>query len=285
MTREPETARRRGQPTEVLSVIGISGDPTLVPGMLSLDEGRWLRNPADVVIGKTLARDKGLKIGDLLRLNGSSSTIVGIGKLRGFTAFGQEGVAYMDYKTLVQRVQLANNVFNVIAIQTKRPEAVSARLADLGGVSTWTPAQLVAESQQAFASSIAIDWVLILMTLGIAGLFVSTLLNHSVSERRAEFAVLRAIGLPAWWVVMTVALEAVAVTVAAGLLGVGISFLLGVLLNVTVAAQFGIESLYRVDPQLFLVIFVLANGLGVISGVLPARKAASVDPVEVLREV
>ncbi len=49
MTREPETARRRGQPTEVLSVIGVSGDPTLVPGMLTLDDGRWLRNPADVV--------------------------------------------------------------------------------------------------------------------------------------------------------------------------------------------------------------------------------------------
>jgi putative ABC transport system permease protein len=86
-------------------------------------------------------------------------------------------------------------------------------------------------------------------------------------------------------VVTSVALEAVAITVAAGLLGVVISFGLGFLLNVTIAAQYGLGSLYRADPPLFLVIFVMATGLGGVSGILPARKAATVDPVEVLREV
>ncbi len=284
LTHEPEGPRRRGQPTEVQTVVGVEGDPSLVPGMLTLDDGRWLRNANDIVIGKTLAKNKDLKVGDVMRLNGATSTIVGIGKLHGFTTFGQEGVVYMDYKTLIQRAQLAG-VFNVIAIQTTRPDAVSARLADVGGLSSWTPAQLVAESQKSFASSIAIDWILILMTLGIAALFVATMLNHSVSERRAEFAVLRAIGLPAWWVILTVALESLAITVAAGILGVLISFGLGWLLNATLTEQYGVDSFYRADPQLFLIIFLLATGLGAISGILPARKAATVDPVEVLREV
>ena len=46
-----------------------------------------------------------------------------------------------------------------------------------------------------------------------------------------------------------------------------------------------LESLYRADVQLFLLIFLMAAALGVVSGVFPARRAASVDPVEVLREV
>ena len=54
--------------------------------------------------------------------------------------------------------------------------------------------------------------------------------------------------------------------------------------NATVAAQYGLESLFRVDSSLLLLIFGLAAALGVVSGVAPARKAASVDPVEVLRE-
>jgi lipoprotein-releasing system permease protein len=284
MTRQDEGPRRRGQLTELIAVMGINGDPTQVRGLMALDAGHWLRNPNDVVLGRNLARDKHLSLGDSMRLNGASFTVVGVGKLRGFSAFGQDAVAYMQYPTLLQRAQLAN-VLNVIAIQTSQPAEISGRLDDLGGLASSTPDQLVADAQQASASGIAIDWILIVMTLAIAGLFVSTMLNHSVAERRAEFAVLRAIGLPASSVLLTVALEAVTITVAAGLLGVAISLGFGVLIDVLVARQYGFDSLYRADASLFLVIFVLASALGLVSGIVPARKAASVDPVEVLREV
>jgi ABC-type antimicrobial peptide transport system permease subunit len=284
MAREPDGPRRRGQPTELVSVIGVNGDPLGVPGMLALENGRWLRGGNEIVVGRTLASGKSLHIGDSVRLNGSPFTVVGIGSLRGFSSFGQSSAAYMEYPSLIQHAQLGNTL-NVIAIQTQQPATVRQRLADLGGLNSWTPDQLVSEAQQANASGIAIDWVLILLTLGIAGLFVNTMLNHSVSERRAEFAVLRAIGFPAPWIILTVALEAVTITVAAGVVAVAISLGMGALINVAVAAQYGLDSLYRADASLFVLIFVMAALLGVVSGVLPARKAASVDPVEVLREV
>ena len=284
MTRQGAGPRRRGEPAELVSAIGINGDPTLVPGLTALEAGRWIRGGNEVVIGRTLADGKALTIGDTLRLNGATFTVVGIGKLRGFSAFGQSSVAYMDQSALVQRAQLGN-VLNVIAIQTQQPESVAARLNDLGGLTAWTPQELVQQAQQANASGIAIDWVLIILTLGIAGLFVNTMLNHSVTERRAEFAVLRAIGFPSPWIVLTVALEAVTITVAAGVVAVAISLGMGALINGLVAAQYGLESLYRADASLFLLIFLMAAALGVVSGVFPARKAASVDPVEVLREV
>jgi lipoprotein-releasing system permease protein len=284
MTREEDGPRRRGEPAEVLSIIGINGDPSVVPGLLVLDAGRWVRGGNEVVVGPTLARGKSLHVGDTLRLNGATFTIVGIGNLRGFSAFGQSAVAYMDHSALIQRAQLAN-VLNVIAIQTQQPERVAERLNEQGGLSSWTPEELVQQAQQANASGIAIDWVLIALTLGIAGLFVNTMLNHSVTERRAEFAVLRAIGFPGPWIVLTVALEAVTITVAAGLIAVALSLAMGALINSLVAAQYGLESLYRADASLFVLIFTLAAALGAVSGVFPARKAASVDPVEVLREV
>jgi ABC-type antimicrobial peptide transport system permease subunit len=283
MAREQEGPRRRGQLTELVSVIGVDGDPQNVPNMLELDSGRWLRGGNEVVLGRTLARDKSLRVGDTLRMNGSTFSVVGVGTLRGFSSFGQNSVAYMDDRTLAQHAQVGN-VLNVIAIQTDQPARVVARLDDLGGLASWTPAQLVAEAQQASASGIAIDWILIILTLGVAGLFVNTMLNHSVTERRAEFAVLRAIGFPGIWIVLTVALESLTITVAAGLVAVGISLLFGALINATVAPQYGFDSLFRADPSLFMLIFGLAAALGIVSGVLPARKAASVDPVEVLRE-
>jgi ABC-type antimicrobial peptide transport system permease subunit len=284
MTREADGPRRRGELAEVVSVIGVSGDPSIVPGLLVLDAGRWVRGGNEVVVGRTLATGKSMHIGDTLRLDGATFTVVGIGNLRGFSAFGQSSVAYMDHSALLQRAQLGN-VLNVIAIQTQQPDRVAERLNDQGGLSSWTPEQLVQQAQQANASGIAIDWVLIVLTLGIAGLFVNTMLNHSVTERRAEFAVLRAIGFPGPWIVLTVALEAVTITVAAGLVAVAISLGMGALINGLVASQYGLESLYRADSSLFVLIFVMAAALGVVSGVFPARRAASVDPVEVLREV
>ena len=283
MQRDPPGPVRRGQPTELVAVLGVDGDPTTVPGTLALDSGRWLRGTNEIVLGRQLARDKGLTLGDSLRLNGSTYTVVGIGLLRGFSAFGQNSVVYMDYRTLVQRAQVGNTV-NVIAIQATAPSAVVQRINDFGGLTAWTPEQLVAEAQAASASSVAIDWILIILTLGVAGLFVNTMLSHSVSTRRAEFAVLRAIGFPSSWIVLTVALESLTITVAAGVIAVVIAFAFGAAINATIAAQYGLDSLFRADPSLFMLVFGLAAALGVVSGVVPARRAASVDPVEVLRE-
>src|SRR5919199_950103 len=230
MTREEDGPRRRGQPAEVLSIIGINGDASVVPGLLLLDAGRWVRGGNEVVVGPTLAKGKSLHVGDTLRLNGATFTIVGIGNLRGFSAFGQSAVAYMEHSVLIQRAQLAN-VLNVIAIQTQQPERVAERLNDQGGrLSSWTPEELVQQAQQANASGIAIDWVLIALTLGM---------------------------------------EAVTITVAAGLIAVVISLAMGALINSLVAAQYGLESLYRADASLFVLIFTLAAALGAVSGVFP----------------
>ena len=55
-------------------------------------------------------------------------------------------------------------------------------------------------------------------------------------------------------------------------------------INIVIASSYGLESLYAPDAGLFLLVFVLAGALGVVSGLLPARRAARVDPVIVLRE-
>ena len=83
---------------------------------------------------------------------------------------------------------------------------------------------------------------------------------------------------------MTVATLAVMISMAAGVMGVGVSLALGGLINGWVAPQYGIESLYSLDVRVFGVVFLLGLVLGVVSGLFPARQATRVDPVLVLRE-
>ncbi len=110
MAREPDGPRRRGQPTELVSVIGVNGDPLGVPGMLALENGRWLRGGNEIVVGRTLASGKSLHIGDSVRLNGSPFTVVGIGSLRGFSSFGQSSAAYMEYPSLIQHAVVSLSI-------------------------------------------------------------------------------------------------------------------------------------------------------------------------------
>ena len=62
-----------------------------------------------------------------------------------------------------------------------------------------------------------------------------------------------------------------------------LSLFLGALLNAS-WPRVRTGGLYRADAGLFVLVFVLAILLGLGSGLLPARQATRVDPVDVLRE-
>jgi putative ABC transport system permease protein len=71
--------------------------------------------------------------------------------------------------------------------------------------------------------------------------------------------------------------EALVLSAIGGLLGVG----LGLLIAQQLAARFGWQTLLR--PDIILISVVFSGLVGVVFGLYPARKAASLDPIEALR--
>lgn len=282
MARQRPGATQRNTPTELLVVMGIDGDPSTIPNFLDLKQGRWLRRSREIVLGSKVSKDKGIGVGGTIDLNGENFTVVGIGKLRAF-GFGADSVVYMDGAALRQRGDVGDLV-NVIAVDSSQPTETLKQIENLGTLSAFTPDELVQQTREADAGGIVIDWILIGLTLAVAALFVSSMLSHSVSERRLEFATLRAIGMPARTILVTVAGEAIFISAAASAFGVVLSLGFGVLLNEFAAPAYDFDSLYDASVGLFLLIFGLALGLGLISGLFPARHATRVDPIEVLRE-
>jgi hypothetical protein len=284
MERQTEGPRRPDAPRELVATVGVDGDPTQIAGMAVLTQGRWLRRPTEIVVGPRLSRDRGMPLGATVRLAGQDFTVVGIGKLRGLgAAVSADGVAFMESGAFVQRAGLGD-VVSVVMVDSREPGITRRRLDELDEYDVYAPADLIRKAAELNQAAVGIYWVLIGLTMAIAGLFVSNMLARSVAERRLEFATLRAIGIPRRTVLLTVAAEAVLISAVAGVLGVGLSLLLGFLLNATVAAAYSIESLYAADAGLYAVVFLMASLLGLVSGLLPARQATRVDPVEVLRE-
>ena len=282
LEREHPRARLRDRPTELFLVAGVDGDPTRIPDMLDLKAGRWLRRADEVVLGPTLAREKVLGIGNTLRLNGRDFTVVGIGKLRGF-GFGMDAVAYMDARSLHQRVAVGD-VVQMIAVDADDVAQARGLIESMGSLAVFDAGQLVARAEEANESAILIRWVFSGLTLAIAALFVSNMLSRSVATRRMEFATLRAIGIPSRTILATVALEALLISAVSALIGIALSSAIGELINRQLAPLYGLDRLYSADAGLFATIVALALGLGLVAGLMPARQATRVDPVDVLRE-
>lgn len=282
MEREREGPRHRDDPTELISTVGVNGDPTQVPGMLILRSGRWLQRTDEIVLGPKLSREKQLLPGSTVRLNGHDFTVVGIGRLRGI-GYSGDAQAYLDYEAFRQRVDVGD-VLNVIAVASSQPAVTQRQVLAMESLSTFSPDELIHEAEKAMEADLVSHWTLITLTLAIAGLFVSNMLGRSVVERRLEFATLRAIGLPTRTILFTVGAEAVLVSVAAWVVGIAVAGGMGWAINTFMAPAYGFDSLYSVSLDLFGLVLALSLGLGLVAGFFPARQATRVDPVAVLRE-
>jgi ABC-type lipoprotein release transport system permease subunit len=282
LERERPGPKVRDAPKELMSVMGVEGDPNDIPGALRLDAGRWPRRTDEIMLGAKLSRDKALTIGSTVRLAGRDFTVVGIGRLRGF-GFSGDSFGYIELESLRQRASIGD-VVNMIAVSSNSPAVTRQRILELDSLDAFTAQQLVTLAEEANQAGVVIRMILVLLTLVIAALFVGNMLSRSVAERRLEFATLRAIGMPSSTILATVAGEALLICVSAYFVGIALSSVFGYLINELVAKAYGFESLYAVDLTSFGIVLLVAVGLGVLAGLLPARQAIRVDPVEVLRE-
>lgn len=274
--------RRSNEPTEMVSVVGVDGDPTTIVGAVVLRSGRWLRRSDELVVGAKLACEKRLAIGNTLRLNDRDFRIVGIGRLRG-AGYGSDGFACMEYRALRQRAELGD-VLNLVIVDTTQPAIARERIPELDALAVNSPQDLVRQAEKVMETAIVMQVILIGMTLVIAGLFVANMLGRSVRARRFELATMRAIGIPSRTILLLIAGEALLVTLFASIVGIAFSLALGLLIDTYLAPFYGIESLYAVEAQSFLTVLLLALALGLLAGLAPARRATRVDPVDVLRE-
>jgi putative ABC transport system permease protein len=116
------------------------------------------------------------------------------------------------------------------------------------------------------------------ISLVVGAIGILTMMWISVHERRAEIGLAKAIGASSGQILRLYLLEAMLLSLAGGLLGV----LAG--LGIARLLQVGIPGLPVETPMLYVVAaLVISILVGLASGVLPARRAAALDPIDALR--
>ncbi len=133
----------------------------------------------------------------------------------------------------------------------------------------------------------AITYVLIAfvaISLIVSSIMIGVITLISVQERTKEIGILRAIGASKKNVSSMFNAETIIIGFASGVLGVGVTYLLCIPINMVIHELTGIYSLNAVLPIPAAVILVLISvGLTLFSGIIPSRSAAKKDPVVALR--
>jgi len=277
---------RRGDAVESVALVGI--DPPRYLRVIPLDahmvEGQLRVGSGNVLVGRILADDLGLRLGGKLRLEAGDGrdaivTIAGIFEL-GVRDLDSRYV-YTDLKQAQSLLALPGGVTVIDLTVEKLFEAdqLAARVRGLTGLQaeSWmeSNAQLMnALSSQSLSTRMISFFVAMSVALGIA-----SVLAVSVAQRTREIGILRAMGTRRRQPLRVFLVQGAVL----GLIGSAIGALAGLGL-VWVFNRFG-PGLFVIPlpPALIPAAMAIATIAGMGAALAPAWRASRLDPVEAIR--
>ena len=224
-----------------------------------------------------------------IKINGVSFRVVGILNQSGATFSGPDNSIFIPQKTaksLFNQEEAVSSVV-VVASQGSNSDTVAAalteKLLELHGVSQDKQDFQVttATTMQSAISSVSSTIGIFLggiasISLLVGGIGVANAMFTSVLEQTKYIGILKSLGAKRSEVMKLFLFESGLVGLVGGLLGIILSFFGSNLLE-----GFGLPS--KITLELVLLGLGFSILIGAVSGVVPARNAASVAPVEALR--
>jgi putative ABC transport system permease protein len=242
-----------------------------------------------VAPSKTYADELGLEVGDRLRIKGPSGVrrapVVGI--VDTLDAGGwvlQTSLATMaEVYGLRTDTQLAVKAASAdeSAALASRVDALLAR--DYPGFEALSNAEVKQRTEDAVNQQFGFFNAIVAIAVLVGVLGIINTLSMSVLERTREIGVLRALGASRWRVRRTMADESLLISVAGTIAGIGAGLLVGVVWIVAMRESTFPGLTLHLPLGLMATIAVLGVVVGVLAAILPARRAAKLDPLSALR--
>ena len=266
---------------------------------LELASGRRLE-PGDrwkIVLGSSLARVAGenerlgrnARPGDRVTIRGHEWEVVGVGVATATPVDGFAVASIEDTRTIlkeadpfVDTASIAGEI-QVYPDDGIQPNALADRIESVVGdrALVFPPSTSLDQIQQQTAIFNAIILGSALVALLVGGVAIINTMVFSVTERTREIGIKKAMGASSRDILREFLSESAILAFAGGLLGGVAGYLFTFGLNST-TRDTGVIA-FTVTPRLALFVFGLSLVIGAGAGLLPARRAARIDPVRALR--
>ncbi|KHK01539.1 Macrolide export ATP-binding/permease protein MacB [Desulfovibrio sp. TomC] len=264
---------------------------------LSADDVKYGAKVA--LIGDVPARElfgEASPVGRTVMVKNLPVQIIGRLSYRGFTGGGSDTSVddrmIMPITTLTQRFNLNRSYFRGLRVRFHDPELIDAHKDNLRALLRHEhklgPTQpddftlLSASEILKFLTAFTGGLVAFLgLTAGVAilvgGFVLANLMFLGVSERRVEIGLRKAVGATSTAIMVQFLSEAVYLTLTGAVFGIGLGVALGESLS-----RLGLLEL-RLSPKIFVLSLAAALAIALVFGLRPARKAATLDPIDALR--
>ena len=249
------------------------------------------------LIGKTVADnlfpDGQDPVGRVIRYKSIPLRVIGVIKAKGYNSFGmdQDDMVLAPYTTVMKRILSITYLQGINAsaltedMTDQAIDDISELLRQNHKIKEGDEDDFTIRSQQEMMQMMnsPSDTMTILLlvvaciSLVVGGIGIMNIMYVSVTERTKEIGLRMSVGARGIDILNQFLIESVLLSVTGGLIGVLVG--VGVALGINVFAHWPIQ----IQPWSVLLSFAVCSATGIFFGWYPAKKAASLDPIEALR--
>lgn len=269
------------QDIPMLSVVGIDRDDVSFADLTITDGELFDKNSSEVVVGKVMAENEDISVGDSVTIGQDDYDVVGIFESGNSN---QDMSLFMDLGKTQELVQDEGNI-TAIFVKVNPDYDVDAVADDITNQYGDNLTTVTSLSDMAMVGDMidmlnGASWGISLLAILIGAVGIINTMLMSVLERTRELGVLKAVGWSGKRILGMIIGESIVITLFAGVVG-SIVGVIVVELFTSLNLLGGMTPVYTID--IFVQAFAIAIVVGILGGLYPAIKAIKLPPTEALR--